>query len=413
MPNEFLNTSWVSMEVLRLLLNKSEIAEQFDTNWNDEFKREFAVGETITIKKPARFVTRDGMRYTAQPIARKSVTITLDQPFGIDFEWDDYEKAVKMERSEAEIRKNYLEPAANKLYNELDRRAARWAYLHTPNVFGALGTNPTAEDPFLDAEARLFEKSCPDGDRKMILSARMMASFLKNQAVQFQPSSEIARQYKKGVVGEAHGWDWYRSNNLWRHTAGTWAGALTVNGANQSGSTLAVTATAGDTFKAGDKISIANVNFVNANSLDMPGGTQVEHFTILADMTAVGAGNAADVLQISPEIVGPGSPHQSVDALPANTAALTLWPGTTSPSGKTGIVGLGLSKIAFGLVFAKFDSPKAVEMVSQTRDPKTGANIRFVRQWDIDDSKMKNRFDMCVGFGDLYPAEGAVCIAGA
>jgi hypothetical protein len=411
MANQWTNTNWVSMEVMRLFLNGLEVAQEFDTNWNDEFRKDFAVGASITIKKPARMTTRDGMTYTASPLTRESVTMTLDQPFGIDFEWDDYEKAVHAERSEAELRKNYLIPAASKLVNELDRRAALYAANRINNVFGALGTNPADEDSFLDAEARLFEKSCPEGDRKMIISAKMMASFLKGQNVQFNPSDEIAKQYKKGVVGTAFGWEWYRSNNLKRHTAGTWAGAVTVTSAGQSGSSLTITATAGDTFKVGDKFSIASVNFVNINSLQMPGGAQVQHFTVTEELTAAGGG--ADVLKISPAIKGPGSPYQNVDALPGAGAALTLWPGTTSPSGKSGTIGLGLSKYAFGLCFAKFDSPKAVEVCTQTRDPKTGANIRFVRQWDIKESKYMNRFDMCVGFGDLYPDEGACIVVGA
>ena len=410
MANEFLNTTWVSMDILRLLLNKLEVAESFETNWNDEFQKEFAVGDQITIKKPARFTIRTGMAYSAQALVRQSTTLNLNEIFGIDFEWDDYEKAVKMERGIEELRKNYMEPAAAKLQNEMDQRSATFAAQNTPFVFGVLGTAPTTSTPFLDAERRLFELSAPDEERKLIISARDMASFQGNQAVQFQPSQEIADQYKKGIVGMAHGWKWHRSNNLLRHTAGTWAGAVTVSGAGQSGSSLLVACTTGDTFKKGDKFSIANVNFVNPNSLQMPAGAQVRHFVVTADVT--GAASAA-TLPIYPAIVGPGSPYQNVDALPANTAALTLMPGTSSPNGKVGTIGLGLSRQAFGLAYAKFDNPKAVEAVSQTRDPKTRANVRFVRQWDIDASVYKNRFDMCIGFGVLYADSNAVALAGA
>lgn len=410
MPNQYLNTNWVSMDVLRLLINQLEIAEQFDTKWNDDFKKDFAVGETITIKKPARWTIRSGMTYTPQAIVRQSTTISLDQVFGLDFEWDDYEKAVKMERSEAELRENYLAPAAAKLAQELESRCAQFAYQNTPNVFGALGTNPTTSTPFLDAETRLFDKSAPDGDRKLIITSRMMASFLANQTVQYNPASEIARQYKKGVVGMAWGSEWYRSNSLYRHTAGTIAGTYTVSGGGQSGASLLVNCTNGDTWKRGDTLSIANVNFVNPNTLRVPAGNQVQHFVVTADVTASGA---TATLPIYPAIVGPGSPYQNVDALPANSAAITHWPGTSSPNGKSGAQGLMLTKHAFGLVGAKFETPKAVEASSQTPDPKTGLSVRFVRQWDIDDSKMKNRFDMCVGFGVLYADECAARIVGA
>ena len=33
MANNFLNTDWVSMEILRLLLNKLVIAEYFNRSW--------------------------------------------------------------------------------------------------------------------------------------------------------------------------------------------------------------------------------------------------------------------------------------------------------------------------------------------------------------------------------------------
>lgn len=409
--NSWTNTNWVAMKILRLLVNKSEIAGQFTTGWNEEFKKEFAVGSAVTIKKPARFTIRSGMTYSAQNISRQTTTINLDQVFGCDFEWDDYEAAVNLERSQSELEKNYFEPVAAKLHQELESRCAEFAYQNTPNVFGVLGTDATAEDVFLDAEARLFEKSSSDGDHKLILTSRAMSTFLKNQAVQFQPSDEISRQYKKGVVGMAHGMEWFRSNSLYRHTAGTIASTYTVSGAGQSGSSLLVNCTSGDTWKKGDKLSIANVNFLNPNTLRVPAGNQVQHYTVLADVTATGA---TATLSIYPAIVGPGSPYQNVDALPANSAAITHWPGTSSPNGKSGTVNLLLTKHAFGLAGATFKMPKNVEPGStMARDPNTGLGLRFTRWWDGESSTMKNRWDMCVGFGVLYADEAAVVIAGA
>src|SRR3990167_6346639 len=175
--NDFLNTDWVSMEVLRLLLNKLVVSEMFNTNWNDEFKKDFPVGDTVTIKKPRRFTVRSGLSYSAQNLPIQSTTISLNEIFGVDFEWDDYEKLVRMERSQQEIQRNYLEPAAQKLYQEMESRCALFAYQNTPNVFGALGTNPTTSTPFLDAESRLFDKSCPeDAEKRMIIGSRMMRS---------------------------------------------------------------------------------------------------------------------------------------------------------------------------------------------------------------------------------------------
>ena len=102
-----------------------------------------------------------------------------------------------------------------------------------------------------------------------------------------------------------------------------------------------------------------------------------------------------------------------MDALPTNGNALIFWPGTSAPSGKSGTVSLALTKYAFAITGGKLEVPKAVERAEQTVDPDTGMAVRFVRAWDQRESKMTNRFDMCLGFGNLFQDNGAVAIAGA
>lgn len=409
MPNTFVFPTWVSMEPLRQLLNRLEIASIFTSNWNSEFKREFAVGETITVKKPNRVNVTDGLGLVTSPMAPQTTTISLNQPFHIGLEWDDFEKVMYMERPDDQIRRLYLEPVAQKLYQEVESRAALFAYQNTPNVFGILGTNPVLPTPFLNAADRLHDKSAPTDERKMIISSRMMTSFLVPQPVQFNPAPEITQQYKKGVVGTAHGWEWYRSNSLYRHTAGTWAAAVTVNLAGQSGSNLNVNCTNGDTFLKGDVFSILNVNFVNPNTLRVPAGNQVQHYVLTQDVTAAGATAS---LPIYPPIIGPGTAFQNVDALPANLAALTSWPGTAGPNGLSGTQGLALAPNAFAIVGASYERPPNVQC-SFTRDPETGLAIRFTRQWDIQTAKTYSRWDMCIGFGVLYADECAARVVGA
>ena len=118
MANLFLNTSWISMEVLRNLKNVLKIAEYFNHDWEKDYEKAWAVGTTIQVKFPQQFTIRNGLGYNPQGINRISTTISLDEPFGIDFQWDDYEAAVKAERSEEEIRDQYLAPAGVQLANE-------------------------------------------------------------------------------------------------------------------------------------------------------------------------------------------------------------------------------------------------------------------------------------------------------
>ena len=227
----------------------------------------------------------------------------------------------------------------------------------------------------------------------------------------FHPADEITKAWKEGVIGELGAAMFYESQSLYSHTAGTWAGSVTVKGANQSGTSLVVNFTAGDTVAVGDKFSIPNVNLVNPMTRRIPGKAANKVFTITQALTAVGGG--ADTINFLPPIYGPGSQYQNVDALPANAAAFTLWPGTTSPNGKVGTVGLSLTRQAFALVGAKLYVPKAVEESGTAQDPDTGLSVRKVKAWDPVRSVQVNRMDSLFGLGNLYQDNGAVCVVGA
>jgi len=97
-----------------------------------------------------------------------------------------------------------------------------------------------------------------------------------------------------------------------------------------------------------------------------------------------------------------------VSALPGNGADLTLFPGTTTPNGLVGVQGLALHRDAFALVCVPLEEPKAVEMAKTQRDPGTGVSIRYVKMFDPIQSRMVSRFDVLMGFGNLYPDQCAV-----
>lgn len=410
MANQFLNTNWVSMKILRLLINMLEVTEYFNRDWERDFHKEFAPGSSISVKFPQRFTVSDGMGYAPQPINRLSTPINLDQWLQIGFEWDDYEAAVKLERSEGELTENYFQPAAEAMAQEWDSRAALFAYQNASNLVGALGTDPTSVLTYYQARQIMMEEACPPGDRCMNISSSMMATLGNAITTVFHPDDEITRMWKKGSIGTLAGYRFFESNSLYSHTAGTWAGAVTVTGANQSGGSLIITGTNGDTLKAGDKFSIANVNRVNPMTRRIAGKAAARTFTVTQNYTLDGS---ADTISILPAIYGPGSQYQNVDALPANGAALTLWPGTTSPNGKVGTVGLALSKYAFAFVGSKLFVPQAVEKSGFAFDSRTQMGVRKVKAWDPVRSMQVNRMDSLGGFGDLYQANGAVAVLGA
>ena len=408
------------MEVLRNLKNALKIAEYFNHDWEKDYEKAWAVGTTIQVKFPQQFTIRNGLGYNPQGINRISTTISLDEPFGIDFQWDDYEAAVKAERSEEEIREQYLAPAGVQLANEWDSRAALFAKNNTSQIVGTLGQDPTSI-VFLDqARARLLQKagSYLSKKRAALISSSMQTNSINTPVTSlFQPTDAITEAFKEGSMGKLKTFDVFEEQNLYSHTAGTWAATVTVTGAGQSGTSLIITGTAGDTINQGDKFSIANVNFVNPRSRRPPGPLTPQTFTATQNFTLTGG---ADTITILPAIYGPNpndpsgnSQYQNVDNLPVNGAALTLWPGTPNPNGAVGTVGLALTPMAFAIAGMRFYLPKAVEARSQAEDKATGIPVRFVKAWDAYHSLQINRFDTVGGFGNLYQDNACVGLLGA
>ena len=414
--NSYEVVDWLMQESLDLLVNSNAIASMFNTEVQKEFEKDFAPGETVRVKYPQEYLIRDGMSYTAQPHSRRHTDVTCNQIFGIDFDYDSFELAVKMERGEEAIRREYIAPAVAQMNQEIESRCALYAYQNASTLVGVLATDPTSFDASsAAARQKLVELGCPPGKDRAIFVPPSVMRVLKNTSLSyFNPVTDLTKQFRTGIVGSGDGFDWYESVALYSHTAGTWAAGVTINGANQSGATLTITATAADTFKKGDKFSIANVNPVNPRTRRRVGAS-AKTFTVLNDPQLVAAGGGVDILQISPAIFGPGSQYQNVDALPANAAALTLWPGTGTPNGKSGTVSLALHPDAFALVAVEFDNPKpgSVQISKQLKDEDTGLTISFVRAFEPRERRWINRFDTCIGFGRLWSDNCAVAIAGA
>jgi hypothetical protein len=203
--------------------------------------------------------------------------------------------------------------------------------------------------------------------------------------------------------------------SLYLITAGVRAGAVTLTGAATSGqTTITLAATTGDTFYAGEKFDFGTgVYATNPMTQTAISASRPKTFSIVPDTNGVElftAASSAVTLTITPAIYGPDSVYQNVTALPANGATITMWPGTANPNGKSGFIGLALHPDAFAFVGSRLESPSAVEIATQQKDPDSGASFRFVRAWDPQLSKMTNRFDTLGGFGELYNDNCAVAI---
>jgi hypothetical protein len=410
--NAFQNTSWLSMKGVRRLVNLLVLDQFFNHDNNEDFEKEFPVGATVRVPLPQQPGIRRGLTYTPEAIDLKETTITVDQVFGSDFELNDIEYALNVVRGRDKFERDYLDPRTAKMAQEWDSTSARYAAIHSSQFVGVLGTTPTTFASTSGiARQKLIEAACPPGmKRGMIVPPSVMTALVSGNASNFNPTDDISDAFREGAYGYQGGFKWYESMSLYLHTAGNWQGAVTVATTMTDGSnTLVVTCTSGDTFKAGDKFSVAGTYPVNVMTKQQTSSSP-KTFGVIADVTAT---STTATLQIAPTtgVYGPSSLYQNVTALPTAGQALTLFPGTANPNGKQGYIGLALHPWAFASVGVKLQMPKATEPEStQSRDPKTGKAFRYVKQFDPILSKMVNRFDTLGGYGDLLSDNCCVAV---
>jgi hypothetical protein len=401
---------WISMTALEILESKRRVSKAFNTDYSKEFELRYPVGDSIKVPMPGVHSIRNGLEYNPPANAERFATVSIGEPFGYDLpEIDSLEAALSSPRSRSAFEKKYIEPAMAKLATEIDSRCALYAYQHAAGVVGSLGTNPTSLDGTTGAAKQYMDElAAPDEDRLLLIPSKAMRALKAANVALFNPAAEISREFKEGSIGRADGFDLFPAQSLYQHTAGTWAGAVTLAAAAANGATtLSLTCTTGDTFKAGDKISIALVYSVHPVT-KRKFGTDLKTFAITADATGV---SSAATVSISPAIYYEG-PFQNVNAQPAASAALTSWPGTSSPSGAVGMVGLALPKNAFALVGLKLEEFTNMEVCKTMRDPDSGISIRFMADGDARSSKRIRRFDLAIGFGELYNDTALVVACG-
>lgn len=413
MANVFKYVDWVAMDTLRILKNKRMISSFFNTDDKSDFNKEFAIGATLRKKFPQRFTSVEGLAYQPQAINRRETTVTIDQNIQVAWEWDSFEQALKLERGEAMLRKEYSEPAADEIYQQIESRAALWATNHCNNFVGVLGTNPTAFQTTTGAARQtLQELALWKGKKGFIIPPKVNTSMVAAAMSFFNDQDGISKQYKEGYIGRQGGFDWMESMSLYDHTAATWQGVVEVTStlATDATTTMVLTVTSGDTFKKGNKFSIAGVNAANPGTRRSTGSPKL--FTILSDNATISGTSAT--ITYSPPIYGPGSQYQNVDAYPVAGADLTLFPGTTSPNAKHGIIGFAMTDQAFAMAGVKLEGPEngGGTICSQFQDPDSGLAVRYLRMFDGRESKWINRIDCALGFGDFY-VDGCIGILSA
>jgi hypothetical protein len=391
MANTNLTIDQITREGLRILVNNLGFARNTNREYDPSFANDGAkIGDTLRVRKPARYTVRSGATLDVQDHTETSVNLTLDSQIGVDVNFTSKELTLDIDDFSSRI----LKPAMATIANKIDYDGLG-LYDDVYSTVGTPGTSPATAAVLLDANQKLDEMAAPrDGERCCAFDPAANSAMVDGLKGLFQSSGKLDAQYRKGMMGmDTLGYkEIYMDQNVRVHTTGGYNGAHTLNGVPAEAADTATTTTltlqtGTGLYAVGDVFTIAGVNAVNPQNRASTGSLQ--QFTVVTSTSTTS-------IAVSPALRTQG-PFQTVDAMPATAAALTEV-GTASTGYPQNIA---YHKDAFTLATADLLMPNGVDFAS--RQVHEGISMRIVRDYDINNDAMPCRIDVLYGWKTLYP----------
>jgi len=401
MANSVLNPSVIAKESLMQLKNNTVMGNLVHREYKKEFKK---VGDTVSIRKPVKFVTSDGATRVNQDVEEGNTSVTINSRKHVSWNFSTQDLTLSIE----EYSKRYIEPAMITLAQTLDQ-GGFGLYKDVWNQVGTPGTTPDTFAKVSPSARRLDEMAVMSNDRNLVLNPEAHYGIAGDQ-VGLQNQAMVKTAYEAAKIGRIAGLNTYSSNNIKTHTVGAHGGTPLVAGGSQE-TTYALSKTTNTqslvtdgwtnstaVLKAGDVFTIAGVYAVNPvpgeGSTGKTAMNYLQQFTVTADATSDGSGNAT--LTIAPAIIVSG-PYQTVSAAPADNAAITVM-GTASTAYP---MNMAFHKNAFALVTCPLEMPDGVAWKGQ--ESSDGLSVRVVKDYDIDTDQDVIRLDILYGWKSIYP----------
>jgi hypothetical protein len=406
MANSLLTIDMITREALRLFINSNALLRNVSRQYDDQFARTGAkIGDSLRIRLPNDYTVRTGKNAVVQDTNEQSTTLTVATQKGVDISFSSADRALSLDDYSSRV----LRPAMNVLAGGVAYDLFSGLANTVPNaVWNGSGGQESgtlvAPNPAtaLDAGAILDEYSAPTNDRRVMLSPRTQARLVAGMAGLFNPQRIISDQFESGALSEdTLGFDWFMDQTVPVFVTPT-LGTLTVNGANQTGTSLVVSATTA-AIPAGTIITIAGVNRVNRVTKQDSGSPM--QFVVTAD-AAEGATSLSIYPAIVPPVSGASVAYQTVTASPANGAAVT----SVLPEGVSVRKNIAFYRDAFTLATADLELPRGVHEAS--RQSWGGVSLRAVTQYNVMSDDFVTRLDILYGWAAPRP-EWAVVLADA
>lgn len=393
MANSMFTVAAISKELVRLMENDLVLGKAVGTdNLENETVKS---GGSVKVRRQMQYLGQDNnldLSAYVEDITEGTLTVTLDQTWSNKVTVSALDRTLSFDRWSDMVLKPNARRAAERIESSIAALYPEFYWFD-----GTPGTVPATFAAVADAGAIFTDGGNAAAGRMAFHSPTASAKLAGLiQGTYVNGNNKTALENAK--VGRFAGFDNYESVFAPTHTVGPLGGTPLVNGGAQNVTyatakdtwaqsliTDGWTAAAAARLNAGDVFTIANVFAVNPNTKQSTGRLQT--FTVLANASSDAGGNAT--LSISPPIITSGA-FQTVNAAPADNAALTIKTGTASTAYRQSLL---LDPMAIALVSRPLDIPSGEGVKTST---VSGEFVTMsVTSWVDGNTLAENmRFDM-------------------
>jgi hypothetical protein len=402
--NSLLTPTIILRDALTEFKNELVLGNLVHRDYSDEFVKK---GDTVTIRKPVRYTATDGAAFVRQDTTEGSTTVTIDTQKHVGMGFTNKDLTLTID----EFRKRYIKPAVIELAQKVETSLAG-LYKYVWNWVGTPGNTMDSIADFLRGPQRMDEMAMA-ADRKAVLSPADFYGMLGGVSGLYV-ESKARTAMERSKLGMLANMETFSCQSAATHTCGTRDNTTPLtNGASQTSAWADVKATMTQslvcdgfdnaaTITAGDVFTIAGVYAINPRTRTAQ--SYLQQFTVTADATADGSGNAT--LTISPPIITSGA-YQTVSNTNANTDNLAL---TFAGTASTGYVqNLMFCPDALALVTRPLEFFPGV--TDQARESLDGISMRLAPVADTANDISGWRLDILYGVKAINPGM-AVRISG-
>lgn len=382
----------VTREALRLFRNSNWFLRTIGRQFDEEFGRAGAkIGSQLRIRLPNDYTLRTGPTANPQNTNEQNTQLVLATQLGVDVSFSSAERALSLDDYSQRI----LAPAVNVLAGGVATtvmsNCVEGAANFVQNTDASSNMISPTAGTWLSAGAILDKNGAPRNDRFIVMDPLTQARTVTSLTGLFNPQVKISDQYIRGTITtDTLGFDWGMDQTVLQHTTGAYGTPPTVAGANQTGSTLAISALAGP-VNVGDIFTIAGVYGVNR--VTKAAQPTLRQFVVTAPATG-GATSLSIYPPITPPIAGTPPtpvPFQTVTTSPAAGANIVF----VTPASSVYRENFAYYSEAVTLATAELELPRGVHEAA--RETYDGISLRMVTDYAVLSDQFITRLDILFG----------------